>query len=400
MNGVCTSLDDTDFLRRFAQELQGVKEVLTKDGVVTSPLAWRELLGPFGAAGLDLPRRVGGRNLSATSMAELFSTFGYIALDLRDVPGAGHARLVSLASGRQHDEFLRRVAVGEAYAAITITEPNTGSDLHAIETTATPTATGYTLSGTKRFVARLRQATHLIVFARVPRPAMEDRLSVFLVPANSPGVLIGDLQSSGLNGVSFGQVTFDSVEIGRETRVGGEGEGLTLFLRHFSYWRAAMAAAAIGCARAAIDQTISWLRDRNAFGGPIGRFTHLQQGLAKHTARLHASWLLVQSVMARLDQRSVAFADAAMAKAEAVEWALHAVEWAALVHGARGYCSATDIEQRLRDLLGLRIADGTTDVLRGQVARAVLGNDMYELSLGRKVDEQEMQKWKMSRRFW
>src|SRR6185295_6520356 len=111
----------------------------------------------------------------------------------------------------------------------------------------------------------------------------------------------------------------EDVAVPRAARVGGEGEGFQLFVRHFTYWRTMMAAAAIGCGRGALDQAIAWLRQRHAFGGPIGRFTHLQQALAQHVARLHMAWLLVQASAARLDARQPAYADAAMAKAEAVE---------------------------------------------------------------------------------
>jgi len=144
-----------------------------------------------------------------------------------------------------------------------------------------------------------------------------------------------------------------------------------------------MAAAAIGCAREAINQTVVRLKSRRAFGGPIGRFSHLQQALATHVAQLHMAWLLVASVMERLDRKEPVRAAAAMTKAEAIEAAIAAVEWAMQVHGAAGYCAHSDLEKRLRDLLGLRIADGTTDVLRTEVARSLLGEDLYEMTLGR-----------------
>ena len=159
-----------------------------------------------------------------------------------------------------------------------------------------------------------------------------------------------------------------------------------------------MAAAAIGSAQEAIDQTVLWLQRRMAFGGHVGRFTHLQQELARHTARLHMGWLLVSETARRLDERLPASADAAMAKAEATEVALAAADWAMRVHGARGHTADFDLQHRVRDLMALRIADGTTDVLRGQVARSVTGDDLYDESLGRQAPLQR--RVVQRRRYW
>lgn len=132
------------------------------------------------------------------------------------------------------------------------------------------------------------------------------------------------------------------------------------------------------------------MKSRQAFGGPIGRFSHLQLGLARHVAELRMAWLLVTDAAARLDARDIAVSEAAMAKAEAIERALAAVEWAMNVFGAAGYDRDTGLEKRYRDLAGLRVADGTTDVLRGQVARSILGERLYEQGLGRDGAETEL----------
>jgi alkylation response protein AidB-like acyl-CoA dehydrogenase len=142
------------------------------------------------------------------------------------------------------------------------------------------------------------------------------------------------------------------------------------------------------------------LRERNAYGAPLGRFTHLQQELAEHVARLHMAWLLVKSSAERQDARQPAFADACMAKAEGIEAALAATDWAMRVHGARGQSTLLDLDKRHRDLRALRIAGGPPDVLRSQVARAVLGNALYYQALGRDVTNHEADPNLGGRRFW
>ncbi|WP_426683818.1 acyl-CoA dehydrogenase family protein [Xanthomonas translucens pv. undulosa] len=98
------------------------------------------------------------------------------------------------------------------------------------------------------------------------------------------------------------------------------------------------------------------------------------------------AWLLTQNTARRIELKQYSYVDAAMAKAESVEASLAAVQWSMLVHGAYGYSAEAHLEKSLRDLLGLRIADGTTDVLRGQVARGILGEELYSLSIGRDVN--------------
>jgi alkylation response protein AidB-like acyl-CoA dehydrogenase len=224
------------------------------------------------------------------------------------------------------------------------------------------------------------------VFASVKRAASNPLITVFLVPRATPGLRTTPMEPAGMASVTWGQVMLQDVRVPRANRIGGEGQGLSLFVRHFSYWRTLMAALAVGSAEAAVDQAAAWMKTRHAFGGPIGRFSHLQQALAHWVARLRMAWLLVDDVAQRIDSKRASVADGAMVKAEALEAAIAAVEWSMTVLGGAGYVVDTGLEKRYRDMRGLRIADGTTDVLRGQVARALLGERLYELSLNRNTD--------------
>lgn len=226
---------------------------------------------------------------------------------------------------------------------------------------------------------------------------LDHGLTVFLLPALTDGLEIEDIPSLGLTGCSWGAITLNDVYVPRSRRVGGEGQGFSLFSEHFTYWRCAMAAAAIGAAEAALNAARQRLQTRIAFDGPIGRFTHLQQEYAKHASRVYMAWLLVQNTSTRIDRKLHSYVDAAMTKAESIEASIAAAEWAMLVHGAEGYAVNSGLGKICRDLLGLRVADGSTDVLRGQVARGLLGEQLYSQSLGRKFDAQspmrERQLW-------
>lgn len=350
-------------------------------------------------AGLDLAPRVGGAAWGASDMARLFRECGRRDVELRDLIGAGHARLLALAATRRFDPVLSAVAKSAAYCAIAITEPDAGSDLRALATAARPVDRGYVLDGIKQYISRISECTHFIVFAAVQRVAQEPSISAFLVPRDAPGLATEAMRPSGLATVSWGRVHLRRTRVPIAARIGGEGEGFSLFRHHFCYWRTMIAAVAIGSAQAAIDQTAGWMKSRHVFGAPIGRFSHLQQTMAHWIARLRMAWLLAESVAEQIDNRVWPVADAAMLKAEAIEAALGATEWAMTVFGGAGYDTATGLEKRYRDLLGLRIADGTSDVLRSQVARAFLGERLYDLSMSRAPSDGRASD-SQSRRFW
>lgn len=358
-----------------SQKLEGTPEW-------SLPHYWKNRLKDIGISGLDSPADYGGSGLSLAKMVDIFAHCGQINLDLRDLPGAGHGRILLYPSkviSRNIKEILRKVILSDAFVAVAITEDMIGSDIRNMTTRAYRQDNGYLITGEKLYVARLKQASHVIVFAMTDN----QHISPFIIPIPNDHIEISSLNSLGLQGVSFGGIRFDEVFVHEDLRIGKEEEGLDIFKKHFTYWRIAMSAAAIGCARGALKQAIHWLQNRQAFGGSIGRFTHLQQELASHFAHLHMAWLLCLSTAEKLDQGLSAYTDAAMLKAEAIEIALAATDWSMRVHGAKGYTDQIDIEKRFRDLLGLRVADGATDMLRGQVAREILGESLYRLSLGR-----------------
>jgi len=371
----------------------------SQSSALRQPIALRTHPEFTGWTGLDLPLRHGGAGWRAHDMARLFRLCGRFDADLRDLAGGGHARLLTHASTRRFDQTLSAVARGTAYCAVAITEPDVGSDVRALASAARPSDGGYVLEGTKQYISRIDECTHFVVFAAVKRAKIDPLITAFLVSRDAAGLETQAMQASGLTATAWGRVLLKRVKVPSTCRIGGEGQGLSLFKRHFCYWRTMMAALAIGSAEAAIDQTGAWMKTRHAFGGPIGRFSHLQQAVAQWIARLRMAWLLVEDVAGQIDTRRWPYADAAMLKAEALEMAIGSTEWAMATFGGAGYDCAVGLEKRHRDLLGLRVADGTTDVLRAQVARSFLGNELYQLSLNRMAADRSTD-GRPSRRFW
>lgn len=341
---------------------------------ILDPMFWRDNIKEL--CSLDHP----SSEVSTPDLIYIFNFFGRISIDLRDAIGLGHGRLLTLIKGKKFKKEIDLISQGHSYCAICITEDTGGTDLHSIKTEATRFKSGYLLNGEKKFVARLKQADIYLVFANVP--SIDNGLTVFLINSNTKGLSVTDINSLGLHGISWGSLTLDNVYVDKENRVGGEGQGFSLFSTHFTFWRCAMASVGIGAAQYALDLAKHRLRNRNAFGAPIGRLTHLQQQYVEHASKIYMSSLLISNTANRIENKKYSYIDSAMVKAECIEIAIQAVQWVMLIHGAYGYSADSGLEKIIRDLLGLRIADGTTDVLRGQVSRGLLSEELYNLSLG------------------
>ena len=393
---------DFDTKTRLTQILNTIDSVTPsiKTTKLSNPIYWRQCLPEI--CSLDIPKRLGGKGFLYKEMGEVFLKLGYVDLNLRDVPGGGHGLILSLAKQEKFDHVLFELSKGNKFIAIAITEENAGSDLHGMTTIAYYQDNGfYKINGSKCYVARLKECTDIIVLCRTNRLGFENKLSAFLIPIDSKGITIEKIESSGLNAVSWGKINFNDVLVPANQIIGKENEGLKLFTKHFTYWRLYMAAACLGSARYTFDKAIEYLKRRKAFGNYIGRFNHFHQELAIHVSKLHSCYLLIQNSLERLDNKKPAVIDACIAKVEAVETSIDTISWAMNVFGARGYSMQEQLSKRLNDLYGMRIADGTRDVLRSQIARSIIGEKLYELSLNRKEKEKIL---KLSdngiRKFW
>jgi alkylation response protein AidB-like acyl-CoA dehydrogenase len=350
-----------------------------------SPRVWRKESATYGLPALDLPVELGGRNWNVGQMLEVFRHVGKHDLNLRDVVGGAHSRVLFHSDSPRCEELLREVAIGDRYFAITITEPDFGSDFRSMVSTSKKVEGGFLLNGTKRFNARLEQATDIIVITRSTENK-PGKLSAFVVPVNAPGLKIETFGAHGLTGNSYGGLTMADVFVPDDGLLGDDGGGNEVFRKHFLYWRLMQTAAALGTAEGALEQMAERLKTRIVFGGPIGRFTHLQQPMGQHTTELRMAHALAVKAAELMDSGRYDEAEPLIngLKAEGVEIALNAVDAAARAFGGEGYSDRVDIGDRLRDLNGLRIADGATDVMRSSVVSDRFGREFWEMAIQRR----------------
>ncbi len=364
------------------EKVDGLASELSAIGELKSPLSWRKRGALFGLPSLDLPSDLGGANWPTIKMIEIFRHAGRHDLNLRDVIGGAHARVLLNSKNPEVRDIVQQIADGNGYMAIAITEPNVGSDFTAMESTAKRVDGGYVLNGHKRFNARLEQASHVIVFTKSPT-GNNGRISTFVLPIKTKGLEIEHLEAHGLKGNSYGGLILSDVFVPSSHLIGEEDDGRDIFNSHFRYWRLMQTATAIGTAERALEIMAERLKSRHAFGGPIGRFTHLQQPLGQHTTELRMAYALAKEAAALLDQKEYALADPLIngLKAEGIEIAINAVDAAARAFGGEGYSNLVDIGDRLQDLNGLRIADGATDVMRSSVVSSVYGKEFWQMAV-------------------
>jgi cyclohexanecarboxyl-CoA dehydrogenase len=363
-----------DDLNQLKKRIDEAAATLRTSGGLRSPRNWRESTATFGLPGLDLPTEYGGSGWPASKTLDAFIYAGRHDLNCRDIVGGAHVRPLLKSSHPKVLDIVRHVARGDAYMAITMTEPHAGSDFHAIKSTARKIDGGFLLNGEKRYVARLEQATHVIIFTQ-PASGEPSGLSAFVLPIDTPGLEPYSFGAHGLKGNSFGGLRFKDVRIEDWQMIGADGEGDDIFVDHFRYWRLMQVAAAVGTAECALEQMVDRLIDREAYGAPIGRFSHLQQAVGQHTTELRMAKALAREAAALLDEGKGEAADAIIngLKAEGIEIALATVDSAVRAFGAEGYSDRVDLGDRLQDLNGLRIADGATDVMRMSVVAKSYG---------------------------
>jgi cyclohexanecarboxyl-CoA dehydrogenase len=284
------------------------------------------------------------------------------------------AHAMAQASPPVRDVFLPALLEGRTLVGFALTEPDAGSDAMAIRCRATHTASGYRLEGEKTSISNIGHASAVIVMAKVA-DAPGGGVTAFLVPLDRPGVSVSLLDDLGCRGLSRGSLTLDGVEVAADDRIGGEGGGFRLVMNVFDLTRTLIALAAVATAGASLDDAADYARDRRTFGVPIAAHQGVSFTLAEHATKLEAArWLCYRALWLR-DAGLPHTTEAAMCKWWGVTTAIDAIHASMLVHGHSGYTTDLPHEQRLRDVIGMEWGDGTAQIQKLVIARALIGRD-------------------------
>ena len=338
--------------------------------------------GEMGFCGLYTPQRWGGLGLSRQDAAIVFeelaggctSTTAYITI---------HNMATWMLSrwGQEAlcDAWVPALAAGQKLASYCLTEPQSGSDAASLRTKAVKDGDFYVLDGTKAFISGAGQTDMLIVMARTGGEGAAG-ISAFAVPANLPGIVYGKKEEKmGWNSQPTRIISFDQVKVPVGNLLGAEGEGFAIAMKGIDGGRINIAVCSVGTAQAALTRAQAYMKERTQFGRELAQFQALQFKLADMLTELVAARQMVRLAAWKLDQESPdATAYCAMAKRFATDAGFNVANDALQLHGGYGYIREYPLERHVRDTRVHQILEGTNEIMRLIVARAILKDGATE----------------------
>ncbi len=341
----------------------------------------RALMGEMGAMGLiapELPPEFGGQGLGCVAAGVIHEAVARADLSM------SYINLLASLNGQilgQHGRpdivkpWLHKLTRGEALIAIALTEPRGGSDAANLRLRLERDGDFYIVNGEKTSISAADQADATVTFGRTGSvESGAHGLTALLVSMDLPGVSTSRFDCHGQRAIGRGSIFFDNVRVPASHRLGDENRGFVQVMQGFDFSRALIGLQVLAVARAALDETWDHVARRQAFGKPLSAFQGVSHPLAAFDTQIEAARLLCLQTLWLKDRGAPHSAEAAMCKWWAPKLAYDAIHQCLLMHGHGGYDRGL-MEQRLRDVLGFQIGDGTAEIMKTIVARARAGRE-------------------------
>ncbi len=364
-----------DAVRAFAQE-QLWPHAARWDREHAFPREAHQGLASLGAYGVSVPEEFGGAGLDYVSLALVLEEIAAgdggtsTAISVNNCPV--NAILMRYGNAAQKKRWLTPLARGEMLGAFCLTEPHVGSDASALRTTAVKQGGDWVINGVKQFITSGKNGQVAIVIAVTDKGAGKKGMSAFLVPTDAPGYQVARLEDKvGQHSSDTAQIRFEDCRIPAENLIGEEGEGYKIALSSLEGGRIGIAAQSLGMARSAFDVAVAYAKDRESFGTPI--FNHQAVGfrLADCATQLEAARQLIWHAASLRDAGRPCLKEAAMAKLFASEIAEAVCSAAIQTLGGYGYVNDFPVERIWRDVRVCQIYEGTSDVQKIIIQRAL-----------------------------
>lgn len=336
-----------------------------------------EKMAKLGLLGTIIPTEYGGAGLDTISYATVVEEISRKCASTGVITSV-HNSLVAwpimkYGIEEQKKKYLPILAKGEKIGAFAGTEPNAGSDLGAMQTSAVLKGNNYIINGNKTFITSGSKAGIIILFAVTDKSAGPKGISAFIVESDMKGYKVGTIyEKLGINASKTSELIFEDMEVPKENLLGKEGEGFKIALSTLDGGRIGIAAQAVGIAQAALDESIEYSKQRQQFGRPLAKFQAIQWMIADMATRIEASRYLVYNAAYAKDKGGRFSKEAAMAKLFASETAMEAVIKAVQIHGGYGYTKEYTVERLFRDAKITEIYEGTSEVQRMVIAGSLL----------------------------
>ncbi|MGB0495128.1 MAG: acyl-CoA dehydrogenase family protein [Kangiellaceae bacterium] len=347
------------------------------DRTKTFPKEALQGLGELGFYGMLVPEKWHGCEIGYFSAAlvleEIAAGDAACSTIISVTNSVGCMPILNFGSDEQKEKFLKPMAAGEKLGAFCLTEPHAGSDASDLRTKAKSDGEHYILNGVKQFITSGQNADIAIVFAVTDANAGKKGISAFIVETNTPGYLITNIENKmGQHASDTAQITFEDCKIPKANLLGKEGEGYKIALSGLEGGRIGIASQCVGIARAALESAKQYASERTAFGKEIHKHQAIGFKLADMATQLDAARLMVQRAARLKDTGKPCLKEASMAKLFASEAAEKICSDAIQVFGGYGYLNDFPVERYYRDVRICQIYEGTSEVQKLVISRAVM----------------------------
>ncbi|OWQ90276.1 acyl-CoA dehydrogenase [Roseateles aquatilis] len=340
------------------------------------PAAELKGLAELGCYGVAVPTEYDGAGLDYLALAIILEEIGAgdgatsTVVSVNNCPVC--SILMAFGNEDQKERFLKPLARGDMLGAFCLTEPHVGSEAGGLKTTAVRDGDDYVLNGVKQFITSGKNGDVAIVMAVTDKAAGKKGISAFLVPTSAPGYTVARIEDKmGQHASDTAQILFENCRVPVAHRLGEEGQGLKIALSGLEGGRIGIASQSVGMARAAFEAALRYSKDRVAFGVPIFEHQAMQHKLADMATQIEAARQLIWHAASLKDAGLPCLKEAAMAKLFASEMAEKVCSAAIQVHGGYGYVSDFPVERIYRDVRVTQIYEGTSEVQKILIGRAL-----------------------------
>ncbi len=364
--------------REFAEsEIKPIAEEIDRESRFPHETVKR--MGELGLLGITVPEAWGGSGADTVSyvvaLVEIAKQCASHTVIMSVNNSLYCAPVLKYGTDAQRERFLKPFAAGHHIGCFALTEPQAGSDASNQHTLAVRDGDHYVINGRKAFVTNGREAAAALVFCQTDRAQGQRGISAFLVEKGTPGFLVPRTEDKlGLRASDTAEFVFEDCRVPVANRLGEEGQGFRIALNVLDGGRIGIASQALGIAEGAWMRSVAYARERTAFGVPIGQHQMVQWMLADMATAIEGARLLVLRAAVLKDQGKPVRTAAAMAKLFAAEMAMKVTTDAVQIHGGYGYIREYQVERFFRDAKITQIYEGTSQIQKLVIARAVLGD--------------------------
>ena len=335
-------------------------------------------LAELGLLGIFIPEKYGGSEFDFVSLAIAIEEISKACASTGVIVAVNNSLtgypILQFGTEEQKQKYLPLLCSGEKIGAMGITEPNAGSDVAAMETTAKLEGDHYILNGTKRFITNGGEAGIFIVFAYTDKELKHKGMSAFIVDRESPGFSLGNHEDlMGIRATANCELIFEDCKVPKENLLGEKGQGFYICMNTLDVSRIDIGAQAVGVSQAALDEAVKYSKERVAFGKPICKFEMIQNMLAEMATQIHAARMLVYYSAWCKDAGIKRFSkEAAMAKYYAANISVDVTRKAVQIFGGYGYSKDYTVERLYRDAKILELYEGTSEIQKVVIAGELL----------------------------